>query len=84
MINLLKFGEPNAKLKKLAKKLKLKLKTFSLPAGHTCPELRTVYLKQTGQRGIFKMAQIQNGVALRLVVKQSTHPFARWCGITLI
>ena len=37
MINLLKFGEPNAKLKKLAKKLKLKLKTFSLPAGHTCP-----------------------------------------------
>jgi hypothetical protein len=37
MNNLLKFGEPNAKLKKLAKKLKLKLKTFSLPAGHTCP-----------------------------------------------
>ena len=37
MTNLLKFGEPNAKLKKLAKKLKLKLKTFSLPAGHTCP-----------------------------------------------
>lgn len=33
----LKFGEPNAKLKKLAKKLKLKLKTFSLPAGWTCP-----------------------------------------------
>jgi len=33
----LKFGDPNAKLKKLAKKLKLKLKTFSLPAGHTCP-----------------------------------------------
>jgi hypothetical protein len=37
MTNLLKFGEPNAKLKKLAKKLKLKLKTFSLPAGWTCP-----------------------------------------------
>ena len=33
----LKFGEPNAKLKKLAKKLKLKLKTFSLPSGWTCP-----------------------------------------------
>ena len=33
----LKFGEPNAKLKKLAQKLKLKLKTFSLPAGWTCP-----------------------------------------------
>jgi hypothetical protein len=37
MTNLLKFGDPNAKLKKLAKKLKLKLKTFSLPAGWTCP-----------------------------------------------
>jgi len=35
--NLLKFGEPNSKLKKLAKKLKLKLKTFSLPSGWTCP-----------------------------------------------
>ena len=35
--NLLKFGEPNAKLKKMLKKLGLKLKTFTLPAGHTCP-----------------------------------------------
>ncbi len=35
--NLLKFGDPNAKLKKMLKKLKLKLKTFTLPAGHTCP-----------------------------------------------
>jgi hypothetical protein len=34
---LLKFGEPNAKLKKMLKKLSLKLKTFTLPAGHTCP-----------------------------------------------
>ena len=34
----LKFGEPNAKLKKMLKgKLGLKLKTFTLPAGHTCP-----------------------------------------------
>ena len=33
----LKFGDPNAKLKKMLKKLKLKLKTFTLPAGHTCP-----------------------------------------------
>ena len=37
MENLLKFGEPNAKLKKMAKSLKLKLKTFTLPAGYTCP-----------------------------------------------
>ena len=37
MNNLLKFGEPNAKLKKMLKKLSLKLKTFTLPAGHTCP-----------------------------------------------
>jgi hypothetical protein len=35
--NLLKFGEPNAKLKKMLKKLSLKLKTFTLPAGYTCP-----------------------------------------------
>ena len=36
MKTLLKFGEPNAKLKKMLKKLSLKLKTFTLPAGHTC------------------------------------------------
>ena len=34
---LLKFGNPNAKLKKMLKKLRLTLKTFTLPAGHTCP-----------------------------------------------
>jgi hypothetical protein len=34
---LLKFGEPNAKLKKMLKKLSLKLKTFTLPAGWSCP-----------------------------------------------
>ena len=34
----LKFGDPNAKLKKMIKaKLGLRLKTFTLPAGHTCP-----------------------------------------------
>jgi hypothetical protein len=37
MNDLLKFGEPNAKLKKMLKELKLKLKTFTLPAGHSCP-----------------------------------------------
>ncbi len=36
-MKLLKFGEPNAKLKALAKKLGKKLKTFSLPSGWTCP-----------------------------------------------
>ena len=33
----LKFGEPNAKLKKMIRKMGLTLKTFPLPAGHTCP-----------------------------------------------
>jgi len=33
----LKFGNPNAKLKKLIAKLGLTLKTFTLPAGWTCP-----------------------------------------------
>ena len=37
MNDLLKFGEPNAKLKKMLKKMRLILKTFTLPAGHTCP-----------------------------------------------
>ena len=38
MTTTLKFGEPNAKLKKMIKaKLGLRLKTFTLPAGHTCP-----------------------------------------------
>lgn len=37
MLNLLKFGEPNAKLKKMTKKLGVKLITFTLPAGWTCP-----------------------------------------------
>ena len=33
----LKFGEPNAKLKKMLKKMRLTLKTFTLPAGWSCP-----------------------------------------------
>ena len=37
MKNLLKFKDANGKLKKMAKKLGLKLKTFTLPAGYTCP-----------------------------------------------
>ena len=37
MENLLKFGDPNAKLKKMIRKMGLTLKTFTLPAGHTCP-----------------------------------------------
>ena len=37
MNDLLKFGDPNAKLKKLIKKLGLTLKTFTLPAGWSCP-----------------------------------------------
>ena len=34
---MLKFKDANGKLKKMAKKLGLKLKTFTLPAGYTCP-----------------------------------------------
>ena len=37
MNDLLKFGDPNSKLKKMISKLGLRLKTFTLPAGHTCP-----------------------------------------------
>ena len=34
---MLKFKDANGKLKKMAKKLGIKLKTFTLPAGYTCP-----------------------------------------------
>ena len=37
MKNLLKFGNPNDKLKKMVKRLGITLKTFTLPAGYTCP-----------------------------------------------
>lgn len=37
MKDLLKFGEPNDKLKKMVKRLGVTLKTFTLPAGYTCP-----------------------------------------------
>lgn len=40
MKNVLKFGEPNKKLKKMLKELKLKLKTFTLPAGWSCPSAK--------------------------------------------
>ena len=33
----LKFGTPNAKLKKMTKRLGVRLSTFTLPAGYTCP-----------------------------------------------
>ena len=33
----LRFSTPNAKLKALAKRLGLKLRTFTLPSGFTCP-----------------------------------------------
>lgn len=34
---MLKFKDANGKLKKMAKKLGVKLKTFTLPSGYTCP-----------------------------------------------
>ena len=36
-LEMLKFKDANGKLKKMAKKLGVKLKTFTLPAGYTCP-----------------------------------------------
>jgi hypothetical protein len=52
--NLLKFGEPNSKLKKLAKKLKLKLKTFSLPSGWTCPGAKECHSRADRETGKIK------------------------------
>ena len=43
MMDKLKFGDPNAKLKKMTKKVGLVLKTFTLPAGHTCPAAKDCF-----------------------------------------
>ena len=47
----LKFGNPNAKLKALAKKLGKKLVTFSLPSGWTCPAAKDCLSKADRQTG---------------------------------
>jgi len=49
--NLLKFGNPNAKLKALVKKLGKTLKTFSLPSGWTCPAAKECLSKADRQTG---------------------------------
>ena len=51
---LLKFGLPNSKLKKLAKKLKLKLKTFSLPSGWTCGGAKECFSRADRETGKIK------------------------------
>ena len=53
-MNLLKFGQPNSKLKKLAKKLKLKLATFSLPSGWTCPGAKDCHSRADRKTGKIK------------------------------
>ena len=53
---LLKFGNPNAKLKKMLKKLRLTLKTFTLPAGWTCPGAKDCLSRANRETG-----KIQDG-----------------------
>ena len=55
-MNLLKFGEPNAKLKKMLKELSLKLKTFTLPAGWSCPAAKDCLSRANRETG-----KIQDG-----------------------
>ena len=48
----LRFGNPNKKLKAMVAKLGLTLKTFTLPAGHTCPGAKdclSMANRETGQ-----------------------------------
>ena len=52
--NVLRFGEPNSKLKKLIKKLGLVLKTFTLPAGHTCPGAKDCLSRANRETGKIK------------------------------
>ena len=47
----LKFGDPNAKLKKMIKKVGLVLKTFTLPAGHTCPAAKDCFSRADRETG---------------------------------
>jgi hypothetical protein len=54
MNNLLRFGEPNSKLKKMLKKLSLKLKTFTLPAGWTCPGAKDCLSRANRETGKIK------------------------------
>jgi len=48
----LKFGNPNAKLKAMVKRLGVRLSTFTLPAGYTCPgakECQSFAHRETGK-----------------------------------
>ena len=54
--NLLRFGNPNSKLKKLIKKLGLVLKTFTLPAGWMCPGAKDCLSRANRETG-----KIQDG-----------------------
>ena len=51
MMDKLKFGDPNAKLKKMIKKVGLVLKTFTLPAGHTCPAAKDCFSRADRETG---------------------------------
>jgi len=54
MNDLLKFGDPNAKLKKMIRKLGLKLKTFTIPAGWTCPAAKDCFSRADRESGKVK------------------------------
>ena len=51
MMDKLKFGDPNAKLKKMIKKVGLVLKTFTLPAGLTCPAAKDCFSRADRETG---------------------------------
>ena len=55
-MTLLKFGEPNSKLKKMLKEMRLILKTFTLPAGWSCPAAQDCLSKADRETG-----KIQDG-----------------------
>ena len=51
MMAKLKFGDPNAKLKKMIKNVGLVLKTFTLPAVHTCPAAKDCFSRADRETG---------------------------------
>ena len=54
IMNNLRFGEPNAKLKKLLRVKSIILKTFTLPAGWTCPGAKDCLSRANRQTGKIK------------------------------
>jgi hypothetical protein len=86
MRNLLKFGKPNSKLKKLQIKRGVKLITFTLPSGHTCPGAKDCLAKADKTTGKIKDGK-QTEFRCFMASLEAVFPSLRksvWHNLTLI